>query len=70
MREEIIEMYFKDSTCPKCGKNTHRPVTGEFILSGHYLVQRHCDNCHHTDVTNHMTGKVRNGILKDRYYEC
>ena len=66
MEQEIIDMYFTDKVCPKCGKPTHRAVSGEFSPLGDYLVQRHCDNCHYTDVTNHMTGKVRNGILKDR----
>lgn len=66
MTEEIIDMYFKDTICPKCGKPTHRAVSGEFTPFGDYLVQRHCDNCHHTDVTNHMTGKVRDGILHER----
>ena len=67
-KQEIIDMYFVTTKCPKCGKETHEPITGKFILMGHYLVQRHCSNCHHTDVTNHMTGKVRDGILEDRYY--
>lgn len=66
MEQEIIDMYFTDKVCPKCKQNTHRAVNGEFTPFGHYLVQRHCYNCHHTDVTNHMTGKVRDGILKDR----
>lgn len=65
MKEEIINMYFKDTICPKCKKETHEAITGEFI-SDNYLVQRHCTNCHHTDVTNHMTGKIRDGILKDK----
>lgn len=67
-REEIIETYFKDTKCPKCNKNTHQAISGEFTPFGEYLVQRHCSNCHHTDVTNHMTGKVRNGILRERFY--
>ena len=65
MKEEIINMYFKNTICPKCKKETHEAIAGEFI-SGNYLVQRHCSNCHHTNVTNHMTGKVRKGILKDK----
>ena len=65
--QEFIDMFFKDTDCPKCGgKLTHKAVSGEFTPIEHYLVQRHCDNCGHTDVTNHMTGKVRDGILKDR----
>ena len=64
MKEEIINMYFKDTICPKCKKETHIAVAGKFILSGHYLVQRHCSNCHYTDVTNHMTGKSREGFLR------
>ena len=67
MTKEIIDMFFVKKECPKCEKNTHEPVSGEFTLMGDYLVQRHCSNCHHTDVTNHMTGKVRDGILKDRW---
>ena len=66
-KEEIIDMFFVDKNCPKCGKSTHRAVCGEFTPFGEYLVQRHCDNCGHTDVTNHMTGKLRDGILKDRW---
>lgn len=65
MKEEIINMYFKDTICPKCKKETHEAIAGEFI-GGHYLVQRHCSNCHHTDVTNHMTGEIRVGILEDK----
>lgn len=62
--EDYIEMYFRDGVCPKCGKPTYRAITGKFTLMGHYLVQRHCDNCHYTDVTNHMTGKKRDGTLE------
>lgn len=67
MKEEIINRYFKNTVCPKCGKETHEAIAGEFIFSGDYLVQRHCSNCHYTDVTNHMTGMKREGILKDRW---
>lgn len=66
MKEEIIKTFFVKKNCPKCGQPTHEPVAGEFLLSGDYLVQRHCRNCHYTDVTNHMTGKKREGVLEER----
>ena len=66
MKKEIINMYFKDTKCPKCKKESHIAIAGEFTSEGHYLVQRHCNECHHTDVTNHMTGEIRIGILEDK----
>lgn len=64
-KEDIIGSCFVTIECPKCGKKTHEPVTGKFLPFGDYIVQRHCNNCHHTDVTNHMTGKVRDGIIEE-----
>lgn len=64
-KQELIEDCFIVIKCPKCGKETHKPVCGKFLPFGDYIVQRHCSNCHHTDVTNHMTGTVRDGIIEE-----
>ena len=64
-KQDIIDNCFVTKECPKCHKHTHKAVTGKFLLFGDYIVQRHCSNCHHTDVTNHMTGSVRDGIIEE-----
>ena len=58
---------FIDKKCPKCGGN-QKTVSGMYNIWGHYLVQRHCENCHWTDVTNEDTGKSREGILPEPIY--
>ena len=68
-KQDIIDSFFITIKCPKCGKETHEPVCGKFLPFGHYIVQRHCSNCHHTDVKNHMTGSVRDGIIEEPMYD-
>ena len=58
---------FVDKECPKCG-GKHRAVSGMYIM-GEYHVQRHCENCHWTDVTNEENGMNREGILPEPRYD-
>ena len=65
-KQSMIDNYFVIKKCPKCNKKTHEPVVGKFLpFNGGYLVQRHCSNCHHTDVTSYPSGKVRDGIIEE-----
>lgn len=59
---------FVDKKCPKCGGH-HEAVSGMYNAFGHYLVQRHCRDCHWTDVTNEDTGAIRPGILPEPQWE-
>lgn len=58
---------FVTRTCPKCGGKHHEPVSGVYRF-GDYFVQRHCADCHYTDVTNEDTGTSRPGILPEPEY--
>ena len=55
---------FVNKTCPKCG-GIHEAVAGMYNAWGEYLVQRHCRDCHYTDVTNEDAGTSRSGILPE-----